>query len=139
MSTYEAAGVPAGADTPPEAAFLTSASVICPPVPVPLIPESLTPVSTARFTAAALALRTLSIAGCNLPPLGPVSSGTGAGSAAGEGCAFDGSGLLASSFGGAGAAFCPPASSIVKSSKAEISSPSSTMTAMGCDYLATCR
>jgi hypothetical protein len=138
VSTYDAAGTPASeeAGAAPDEAFFTSASVICPPVPVPFKPVILIPVSMANRTAAALAFGCLSIAGCNFPPLDSVSSGAGAD------CSFAGGAVpelvdggsedwLASSFGGAGAAFSPPASSSVKDSKADASAPSSIIMAMG--------
>ena len=79
ISVYEATGAPDDTDEPPAEAFFTSASVICPPVPVPFMPVILTPLSIASLTAAALAFGILSNADCSFP-LGPVSSGTGAGS-----------------------------------------------------------
>src|SRR6266536_4177531 len=137
VSTYdETAAAPGAAAAPPPEAFLTSASVTCPPVPVPLSPVILTPFSIANLTAAALAFGILSKADCSLPPLDSVSSGTGADSVFGGGAVSElvpagSEDSLASSFGGVAGAFSPPASSSVNDSKAEASSPSAIMTAMG--------
>ena len=140
---YEDTGPPvdpvSDADPLPEA-FLTSDSVIWPPVQVPLIPVILTPVSMANLIAAALAFVILSIADCSFPPL-DVSSGAGSDVDSFGGAVFEPVSAVsedseASSFGGAGASFSPPASSSVNDSKAEASSPSSIMTAIGCRQLA---
>lgn len=106
VSTYDAAGAAADAAAP-AAGFLPSFSL----------------------------LRYLSKDDCNFPPLDSVSSGTGAelgGGAVPEPVPAGSEDSLASSLGASlGGSFCPPASSSVKESKADASSPSSIMTAMG--------
>jgi len=128
-SSKAAPALAAGAaETEPD--FLTSSSVILPPGPDPLTPTRETPLSLARRRAAGVALGERSRALSILPSL-EYCSGSGAGSGADldpELSDFDSS--LDSFL--AGAEDSPPASERLKDSKAAISVPSSTRTAMGC-------
>ena len=127
MSVNADAGAAAAAEgaDPGALNFSTSAFVIRPPSPVPLTCFRGMPFSRAYFLANGEALIvSLSSTVSSGFPLLTVSCAEEA--FAGVGAGFDGAGASSASSFGAGALFAPPASAIVKSANAEISSPSST-------------
>lgn len=102
-----------------------------PPGPVPFKLATLTPFSRANRLAAALMLGSRSRAVWILPSEA-YSVGSGAEVGAGADAAVDSSDFFSSL--AAGTAALPPASDRLKDSKAEMSVPSSTRTAIGLEY-----
>lgn len=138
MSSYVGPAAAAGAEVGVEGwNFSMSFFVMRPPGPVPLTCLMGTPFSSARTFAEGEAAGSRSRLVCRRPPVDSDSCGSGVGSEGGGAVLEPVSGgsddSVASSLGASfGGAFSPPASSSVNDSNGDMSSPSSTSTAIGC-------